>query len=223
MNSEDNEQRLIHMLEQYRDEECLRLLDQARAEAASLLKNTHRRARRQLHLRAESERARARSRIAAARAELETRRRRHRQDLSSALLRAAHQRLSDKLAERWADPQARSRWIRSAVTQARAILPSGRWTVRHPTCFRAQDNNTLIVALNGDAPQAAALLAEPAIDAGLIIESGDVSLDASLEGLLSDRASIDARLLGLLKLPDADARAAAPTHHAGTQEGASDP
>ncbi len=118
MSPDDNELRLLELVGQWRDEECLRLLDRARDEAQELLHKTHRRGRRQLHETAQAERERNRSRLAAAQAELETLRRQHEQQMGSVILAAARRRLPERLAEHWANREMRSAWIRSAAHQA---------------------------------------------------------------------------------------------------------
>lgn len=199
MNTRDNELRLLQQVEQYRDAECERLLQRAQLERADLLRNTYRRARRHLHQTVQSERTRARLRIRAAQAELETQRRQHQQRLGLVLLEAARKRLPDLLAKRWAESEQRADWIRGAVIQARDSLPPGPWRVRHARRFRAADNDTLLRALGDGIPRDVELLADAGIAAGLIIESGGIRLDASLEGLLNDRDAIEGRILGLVE------------------------
>jgi hypothetical protein len=199
MSLHENESRLLELVDQWRDDECLRLLDRARDEALDLLLTTHQRARKQVHAIIQSERGRLRNRVAAARAELETKRRLHRHQLGSVILEAAHRRLPERLAERWADPQSRAVWIRNAVTFALQRLPAGRWRVRHAACFRAADHDVLLQTLNRHRAQAPELVADSGIDAGLVIECGGVRLDASVQGLLADSAAYQARLLALME------------------------
>jgi hypothetical protein len=200
----DNERRLLALVGQWRDEECLKLLDRARDEALELLRNTHRRGRRHLRRAVLEERERNRSSIAAAEAELETLRRRHRQQLGSVILTAARKRLPDRLAEQWADPRMRGAWIRNAARQALARLPppgraGRRWTVRHAFCFQAADFDTLLQALKPGLAGEPELISDMNMEAGLVIACGGVSLDASAAGLLSDTDTVHARLLALME------------------------
>jgi flagellar biosynthesis/type III secretory pathway protein FliH len=202
MSTHETQQKLIDELEQWRDDECLRLLDRAREEALELLRNSHQRARRHVHEAVDSERARVRVRIGAARAELETLRRQHRQQLGSIILETVREHLPEVLAERWADPAARKAWIRNTAAQALQRLPRGRWTVRHALCFQASDYDTLLQALGDLGAHEPELVSDPKLDAGLIVECQGVRLDASVAGLLSDREAVEARLLALMELED---------------------
>jgi len=200
MNPGDSEQRLMQLLKQQRDEECRRLRERAENEARDLIRNAYKRARRHLHQAAEAERSRARSRIATARAEFNTLRRRHRQQLGSVILKTAKERLPERLAECWSEADVRAAWIGAAVGHALERLPKGRWRVRHAFCFNAEDNNTLLKAMGERMQEQPELIVVPEMDAGLIIECGGVTLDASVSGLLADRALVEARLLALVTM-----------------------
>jgi hypothetical protein len=202
MKLEETERRLVGVVEDWRDDECLRLLDRARDEALELLRSTYKRARQHLREAADAERAAARGRIASARAELQTLRRRHEQQLGSIVLAAAWERLPQTLAERWADPEARGAWIRSTAAQALARLPRGRWVVRHALCFQPTDYDTLLQSLGDPGALEPELVSDPGLDAGLVIECAGVCLDASVRGLLADRDAVEARLLALLHRED---------------------
>lgn len=200
MSLEENEQRLLELVAQRREQECRQLRQRAEEEARELLRAAYRKARTQLHENAESARNRARTRIGAARAELETRRRQHAQQLGSVLLAAARERLPQRLARRWADPAARAAWIRSALEQAVAALPGGRWRIRHPAGLARSERDALRKAVQRRLPQAPELVADGELEAGLVFDSAGVTLDASSTGLVADRDAIEARLLALLNL-----------------------
>ena len=199
MSPNDNEQQLLQLVSQWRDDECQRLLDRAWDEGLELLRKARRRGRRHLHEAVQAERERNRGRIAAAEAELQTLRRQHEQQLGSVILAAARRRLPERLAEHWADQQMRSAWIRSAARQALLRLPRGRWSIRHAFCFQAADFDTLLQALKPSLAEEPELISDMDMDAGLIIESNGVRLDASAHGLLADTEAVNARLLALVE------------------------
>ena len=203
MSLEENEQRLLELVTQRRNEECRELHQRAEEEARELLRTAYGSARTQLHENAESERNRARTRIGAARAELETRRRQRAQQLGSVVLAAAWERLPQRLAQRWADPAARAAWIDSALVQALAALPSGPWRIRHPAGLADAERDALRKAVQQRLPQTPELVADAKLEAGLTFDCAGVMLDASSAGLVSDRDAIEARLLALLNLETA--------------------
>jgi flagellar biosynthesis/type III secretory pathway protein FliH len=204
MNQDENERELLKLVAQWRDEECLRLLDRAGDEALELLRKGYRRGRRELHEAVQTERERSRNRCAAAEAELATLRRQHRQQLGSVILAAARSRLPQRLAQRWDEQREREHWIRRAVQQALAKLPAHGWRVRHAAGLPAAEVDGLRQSLKTTLTDEPQLIPDPQLDAGLVIESGGVTLDASAAGLLSDADSLDARLLALMGQTEED-------------------
>lgn len=200
MSLEQNEQRLLELVLQHRDEECRKLQQRSEEEGRALLRAAYRSARTRLHENAESGRNRARTQIGAARAELETRRRQRAQQLGSVALAAAWERLPQRLAQRWADSAVRAAWISKALEQAFAALPGGPWRIRHPSGLADTERDALRKTTQQQLLQAPELIADAQVEAGLILECAGVVLDASSSGLLVDRDAIEARLLALLNL-----------------------
>ena len=200
MTLEDNERRLIRMVEQQREEQCRELRERAQSEGRELLRKTYRRTRRRLRAEAASERTRALAQTSAARAELETKRRRHRQQLSTVILQAARERLPQRLFETWQDPQVRAAWIATALDQALEKLPPGAWRIRHPADLDTNSCSALVQRLQDHLRQPPELVPDPQLPAGLVISCTGVVLDISTAGLLQDRDAIEARLLALVDL-----------------------
>lgn len=200
MTQEDNERRLIHMVEQQRDDECRKLVERAQSEARDLLRKTYRRVRRRLHAEVESERERARAKTTAARAELETMRRRHRQLMNAVILEATRERLPHKLTSQWQDPETRAAWIAAALELALKKLPKGTWRIHHPVDLNSEECAASLRALQDPLPNPPQLVADPGVCAGLVIACSGVVLDTSSAGLLEDREAVEARLLALIEL-----------------------
>jgi hypothetical protein len=201
MSLRENEERLIRLLEQQRDQDCLDLLERARDEAKGLLRTAYRQARDHVHAAAAAERSRVRTRVGSAKAELETRRRQHLQRLGFVVLETALARLPELLAQQWRDPDRRAAWIGQIVEQALERLPKGQWAIRYP--------ENLTPSERGDLAERMAVLPVPptwreddTLECGLIIESDGVRLDASTSGLMADQGAVEARLLALIELED---------------------
>ena len=203
MNLAERQKGLLKLVEDYREQECRRLLDGARQEAGELLRKRFRRERDQLHKRVLAERSRAQSLIQAARAERATRERRTSEHWSLDLLESAWPLLRERLLARWRVPERRQRWAARYLRQARDLLPRERWTVRHAPEWRESERQAMVVELIEYLGRAPRFQSEGRIAAGLIVESGGAVLDASLEGLLQDRARLEARLLALLGAAEA--------------------
>jgi len=200
MNLDEREAGLIALINAYRDDTCRTLLDAARAQASAVLGRTYRAERHRLHARIVAERADARARIHAARAEHDTRARTGGERAATRLLTSAWPRLRQRLAARWAAPDTRREWAVSALDQARRVLPDGLWTIRHAPGWSAAEWQPLAADLAAERTTEPRFIADGALAAGLTITSGGALLDASLEGLLKDRARLEARLLALLTL-----------------------
>jgi hypothetical protein len=199
MNTGEREKGLLKLVEDFRERECRRILEEARAQARDLLHQAYRRERSHLHDRVVAERSRAQARIQAARAERSTRERRATERTSVDLLVAAWPRVRAGLLARWEDPSQRRRWIAGYLQQALRMLPRGLWTVRHAAGWADAERSGAAVELAEALGQAPRFETDGSIEAGLIVSSGGAVLDASLEGLLADRPRLEARLLALLE------------------------
>jgi len=98
---EEQERKLITLVEEYRDRECSQLLDQANNTRQEMIRTAYRDARQHLHQAVERERARAISHIRSAEAELHTRRRAVEQREAESFLKQGWQILEQALMKQW--------------------------------------------------------------------------------------------------------------------------
>jgi len=191
MSVESSTQALLALVEAYRLRECSALLDKANAEAAAVREKTHADAREKLRRAFADARERHAARIAAARAELATRERLAEQHRLSTLLDEAWPLLSDELARRWAQPELRRRWVEHTVQLARSLLPAGPWRIAHAPGWPESERDALAATLAA----APTFSLDVAHSAGISVASSASVIDATLEGLLADRADVGAQLL----------------------------
>lgn len=163
-----------------------------------MISQAHRAARRRVHGAVAKQRERALSRIRAAQTELQTRRRMYQQRVSFALLRAAWKRLEAELLRRWRTPELRKAWMEGAVQQGLQQLGPGEWLVTCPASWSESEQQDLKESLSGRLDQAPRIEPDAEVQGGLRIASAGISLDATIQGLLADRTSLEARLLALL-------------------------
>jgi hypothetical protein len=204
MNLEERKAALLKLVEDYREEECRRILDAAREEAGRMIAETYRRERAYLHERIVAERSRAQARIQAARAERATRERWAGERISTGLLASAWPRLRSRLAARWQEPEGRRAWTERYLAEALQLLPKGRWQIRHAAGWGESERRDLAERLSEHLGRAPRFETDGRLDAGLVIEWEGAVLDASLEGLMLDRGRLEARLLALLMRSDKD-------------------
>jgi hypothetical protein len=70
-----------------------------------------------------------------------------------------------------------------------------RWRIEHAPAWTAEDGAVAATLLGAAGVADFELLADARIDAGLRVTAGRNVVDATLEGLLADRARIEGRLL----------------------------
>lgn len=224
MNSDEREQGLLKLIADYREQECRRILGEAERRARELRGLAFARQRVALHQSIIAERARAQSLIQAAEAERATRARRRSEQRDAALVSAAWPLLQQALVVRWQAPETRRRWVAWAFDEASRRLPAGGWLVRHPASWSeaelgpvlgaetsaeagaelasGDDSSGMDVLETAVRPEPPRFMVDDDIVAGLIISASGAELDMSLDGLLRDRARIDARMIALAKQRD---------------------
>jgi len=199
MTVQEHEQKLIALVESYRDRECREQLEQARSTKQKMIRIAFQKARQHLHQAVERERARAVSHIRSAEAELHTKRRAVEQRVAQSFLKGGWLLLREGLLKRWQDNESRLTWIGQCAVEAMERLPMDHWTVKHPVdCTQEELTHfsNLVTKESGDI--VIELLVDHEIEAGLVVGTSNTYLDMSLEGLLKDSESIEARMLALL-------------------------
>jgi len=190
---------LLELIEADRARQCAALLDEAHERATALRAQAGAEARVRLREAFAEQRQRLRGQIAAAQARLATRRRLHEQQRVAALLRLAWQTLPQQLRALWQQADARAAWIERVAAAALAKMPHHAWRIVHAPDWAVAEQQALarrIAAAVGEAPR---FEADAAIAAGLkVLADGNV-VDGSIDGLLADRAELEARLLHLLE------------------------
>jgi len=199
MKLEERERALLQLVEDWREQECRGLIAEAEQRAAEIRCRAYAREREALHQQVAGERGRARALIQAARAERATRERRRSEQGDALVIAAAWPRLRERLLVRWQDSATRADWIAGGLEQALARLPRHDWVVRHPPDWPEDEGLDLAREIERRTGHAARLEADAHLVAGLVIAGSGAALDMSLDGLLRDRARLEARLLALWK------------------------
>lgn len=186
---------LLELVEQYRSAHCATVQEAARVAAETLLRQAHAAARERVARALAEERKRASREVATAEARRRTRERLREQRRRAGQLREAWQLLPEALARRWSERETRSRWTASAAQRALQVLTPHDWKIAHPPGWSQSERAQVqkLVSDRLDAPPA--FVADENVRAGLRIHAGDTVLDATLEGILADRAAVEARLL----------------------------
>jgi hypothetical protein len=167
----------------------------ADAQVEAILQAARRDARARLRSAARAKRERIAERCRKAAAEAETRDRTGEFAVAREFVARAAAALPLALERRWADPPSRARWCAAAVDLAARRLVAREWTVE----LDAPDD-AVREALEARAAAAGARISWSAAEAtGLRIRAGGATVDATVGGLLADRAAIASRLLAALE------------------------
>jgi hypothetical protein len=198
MNLSERTDALLALVRQHCNDRCAALLQPADDEARALLRAALSDGRRRVRTAIAEERKRLRSAVGAREAALQTERRIASQRHEAQLLARAWHELPRVLTDRWNDAHRRTRWVDAHLARACATFEcSVQWRIRHHPAWSEQERSAAAARLAARGI-AAAFEEDPGIGAGLTIACGHNVLDASLDGLLADRALIEGRLLQLL-------------------------
>jgi len=191
----EQEQALTAIIDDFCASQCAAIRARAQQETDALLEQAFREARRMVHQAVSAEREHASAIFRSVRAGLQTEHRRQAQQQNMALLETARRLLETEIQRRWHDTDARNAWVAATVRQAQGQLPSGPWEIVHAPDWPAPERRDVAASVTEHAPH---FTSDDKLRAGLAISAAGVRLDATLEGLLSDRTAVGARLLALL-------------------------
>jgi hypothetical protein len=195
MNAEERARALLALVDEYRDTKSREILDAARAEAQALVAQAFRLARSRVHEAIVDERKRYDAAVAGAEARLHTRQRLAHQGREAAMLAAGWRLLPGALAESWRDPAGRRRWAETHLGRALATLPRTEWEIAHAPGWAEDERQAAAGWLAAKGGPDLSFAADGTLTAGFRVRAGHNMLDATLEGLLAERKSIEGRLL----------------------------
>jgi hypothetical protein len=189
---------LISVAEDYRAEHRSELLAAAAAKSRRILEHAHAVARSKLREALSDQRERVDVAIAEAETELVMQHRVSAQKRLAAALEMSLPMLQQALHRRWQSPLARARWVGQHLTVASSVLPPTGWTIVHPVDWPQDERAEVRGWLQAHGIEDPRFEADTALSAGIRVACGLNLLDASLDGLLADRALIEGRLLHYL-------------------------
>lgn len=187
---------LLEEVKRQEGRRCQEIITTAERAARSLQEETRRELHRKRRQAVADERQRRRHALLEATSRIETRAQSSAHARYEKVLDAAWSRLVTALEDRWRQPDSRRAWCEMLVAEASAALGGGSWTVEHPADWNADDESRLVADCDARAVPAPDFIADPGIRAGVRIRLEDACVDGTLDGLLADRRSVEARILG---------------------------
>lgn len=189
---------MLKLVEEHELGRCREALARAHVQAQQIRREALRAARARMHAHIRALKQERRRALALASAELDTAQRQHRNRCDYALIETGLKQLEAALTERWQAADARHQWIESLVRNARVRLPRERWEISHPPGWAESEQRELAARLAPGLGAVPGYRADPGIRAGLRVRAGTALLDGTLDGLLADRAAIEALMLAEL-------------------------
>jgi vacuolar-type H+-ATPase subunit H len=194
MNLQQRTSALLQVVEAYRARRCAELLEPAGQQAREIRRGALAAARSRVHTAIEEQRKRIATELSAAEARLATQRRLLLQRRAAATLAQAWTQLRAALQARWQVPETRTRWVDSHLDRALHALSHRQWQIHHPRDWPVSETEAVAARLAARGITAR-FVADPSLDAGVRVNAGNNALDATLDGLLAERAAIEGRLL----------------------------
>jgi hypothetical protein len=200
MNLEQRTDALLDLVERYRTRRTAELLEPAMAEARETLRSARSEARRRVTTAIAEERKRMALEVGAVEAALATDRRLTTQRHAVKLLTDAWRDVRARLEARWDDPSARTRWTEWHLQRAlRAVPPAAGWLIQFHRAWSEPERTRALQWLSAHGVSEVRFEEDTSIKAGFRIIGGHNVLDATVEGLLADRAQLQGRLLHYLQ------------------------
>jgi len=190
---------LVREAEDYRAEHRSELLAAADAKSRRILEHAHAVARSRLREALSDQRERVDVAVAEAETALVMQHRVSAQKRLAAALEISLPMLKQALQGRWQSPLARARWVEHHLQVASSVLPPTGWTIVHPPDWPQDERVEVRRWLQAHGVEDPRLESDATLLAGIRVSCGLNLLDASLDGLLAERALIEGRLLHYLQ------------------------
>lgn len=189
--------KLIAHIHASQNEECRKVLAQAREQAEKIVAAAWRSSRRRVHVNVAHERELMAREETLAAARLHTAQRMHAQTRQQALLSESLLQLETTLKHRWSEHEAAAAWIGRACRAAHLRLPPGEWELVHGEIWTSMHESLCNEMLEDRKGYGWRDSVDPRIEAGLRVKCHGVVVDATLRTILDDRR-LQTDLLGAL-------------------------
>ena len=192
-------EQLLAVVAENRDRRCAEVGESTGLHAREILKQAHARVRARLRRHISMLREKYRVSISAAHARKETLIRQQQQKADKACLDAAWPALREAMLALWKDPESRLKWIDAAIDSASSTLLEADWRVEYPVDFTEQEAGLLQQMFTDRLQKTPGLTASRDIEAGIRLVSHGTVVDATLEGLLQQKQTIESFLISRIK------------------------
>ena len=196
---------LLGIVVENREKRCAQVRDHARQQAEAIVQQAHGKSRARMRRHVTALREKQRQRVSSATARNQTLLRQQQQKADRAVIDMAWPLLRDAVQALWDDTASRQRWLDLVMSSTTSRLLQQDICIEHPGDISEQELGRLKQQLD-DAGRQYVFVASDDITAGIRILAHGTVMDATLDGLLKQRSSIEALLIARIKQQaDADA------------------
>ena len=199
---QDDARTLEHLLDVVaanRDKRCAEENKRARRQADEIIRQAHKTCRARMHRHINALREKYRVRSSSAYARNQTMLRNQQQKADRAMLDQAWPDLRDAMQTFWNNQASRKEWIEAAMASALSRVLGYVWRVEYPRGLDEEELKMLkqeIGQIKGNEPE---FVAQGDVVAGIRIIVDGTVIDATLEGLLNQKSTIEATMIARIK------------------------
>jgi hypothetical protein len=204
-NDADTVEHLLGIVVENREKRCAELREKACQEAREIIKQAHARSRARLHRHIDALREKYRVRVSSAHAHNQTLLRQQHQKTDRAILDIAWPVLRKAMLALWKDPDSRRKWLHAAIASAVSRLREHGGRIEHPLIMSEEELKWMKQQFPHNIGKKPDFAACDDLEAGIRIIADGTVMDASLEGLLKQKTSIEATMIARVK-QEADCR-----------------
>jgi hypothetical protein len=186
---------LLEKLERDREHRSFIELTSAADRARALVRTARGDASRRMREAVRYERARIAECLSLRRAELDAGRRREEHAVLRQLVGRVCEALPSALERHWNDPGGRRNWCEAALVGAARQLCATDWIIEIAAGVERTERDALLARAGALRAGTHELIEHPPLGAGLRVRTPAAMFDASIAGLLDDRAALEARVL----------------------------
>ena len=189
---------LLGIVVENREKRCSQLRDDARLRAREIVQQAHTKSRARMHRHVIALREKHNQRVSSAVARNQTLLRQQRQKADRAIADRAWPLLREAMQALWASADKRRKWLDAVITSSAARLLHSELRIEHPADMSEDELSWMKRLIDKSGKQTELLVCED-IDAGVRIVAQGTVIDATLDGLLKQKTTIEAMLIAHIK------------------------
>jgi hypothetical protein len=189
---------LLGIVIENREERCAQLRENARQQASKIVQQAHTKSRARMHRHVIALREKHSQRVSSAVARNQTLLRQQHQKADRAIADRAWPLLREAMQALWGRADTRRKWLDAVITNTAARLLHSDLRIEHPAALSEHELGWIKQQIDNEGKRAKLQVCED-IEAGVRIVAEGTVIDATLDGLLKQKTTIEAMLIARIK------------------------